>query len=84
MTRRRHEFTAEETAELLDVLDARLRERGVAGSIFVVGGAAIAANRTRRERAAYAAVPGRRPQSPARGRSLSLGPVPEAARVAVF
>lgn len=50
MTRRRHEFTAEGTAELLEALDARLRERGVAGSIFVVGGAAIAANRTRRER----------------------------------
>ena len=49
-SRRRHEFTAEETAELLDELDARLRERGVAASIFIVGGAAIAANHTRRER----------------------------------
>ena len=45
MTSRRHEFTAEETADLLDELDARLRRRGVAASIFVVGGAAIAANR---------------------------------------
>jgi hypothetical protein len=54
MTRRRHEFTAEETAEetaeLLDELDARLRHRDVAASIFVVGGAAIAANHTRRDR----------------------------------
>jgi hypothetical protein len=50
VTRRRHEFTAEETAELLGELDARLRARGVAASIFVVGGAAIAANHTRRER----------------------------------
>ena len=50
MTRQRHEFTAEKVAELLDALDARLQERGVAASIFVVGGAAIAANRARRER----------------------------------
>lgn len=50
MTSRRHEFTVEETAELLGELDARLRQRGVAASIFVVGGAAIAANRTRRTR----------------------------------
>jgi hypothetical protein len=50
VTRRRHEFTAEETEELLGELDARLRARGVAASIFVVGGAAIAANHTRRER----------------------------------
>ena len=50
MTSRRHEFTAEETADLLDELDARLRRRGVAASIFVVGGAAIAANHTRRDR----------------------------------
>lgn len=49
-SRRRHEFTAEETAELLDELDARLRRRGVAASIFIIGGAAIAANHTRRER----------------------------------
>jgi len=50
MTSRRHEFTAEEAADLLDELDARLRRRGVAASIFVVGGAAIAANQTRRDR----------------------------------
>ena len=50
MTSRRHEFTAEETVDLLDELDARLRRRGVAASIFVVGGAAIAANQTRRDR----------------------------------
>ncbi len=50
MTSRRHEFTAEETSELLAELDARLRQRGVAGSIFVVGGAAIAANHALRER----------------------------------
>lgn len=50
MTTPRHEFTAEETAELLGELDARLRARGVAASIFVVGGAAIAANHTRRDR----------------------------------
>lgn len=48
--RDRHEFTAAETAELLSALDERLRARGVAASIFVVGGAAIAANRTRRDR----------------------------------
>jgi len=47
-SRRRPESTAEETAELLDELDARLRQRGVAASICVAGGAAIAA--TRRER----------------------------------
>jgi hypothetical protein len=46
----RHEFTAEETTRLLDELDARLRRRGAAASIFVVGGAAIAANHTRRGR----------------------------------
>jgi hypothetical protein len=50
MTSRRHEFTVEETTALLNELDARLRRRGVAASIFVVGGAAIAANYTRRER----------------------------------
>lgn len=43
----RHQFSAEETAELLGELDARLRERGVAASIFVVGGAAIAATNAR-------------------------------------
>ncbi|MGL5818000.1 MAG: hypothetical protein ACRCYR_10580 [Phycicoccus sp.] len=47
---RRHEFTADQVAELLAELDARLCQRGVRASIFVVGGAAIAANRTRRQR----------------------------------
>ncbi len=42
-----HQFTAEETAELFAELSARLRERGVAASIFVVGGAAIAATHAR-------------------------------------
>jgi hypothetical protein len=37
MTSRRHEFTAAETADLLDELDVRLRRRRVAASIFVVG-----------------------------------------------
>ena len=50
MTSPRHEFTAEETTELLAELDTRLRQRGVSASIFVVGGAAIAASRARRER----------------------------------
>jgi len=45
-----HEFTAEETADLLDELGARLGRRRVAASIFVVGGAAIAANHTRCDR----------------------------------
>jgi len=47
---RRHEFTAEEAAELLGELDARLASRGIAASIFVVGGAAIAAANARRGR----------------------------------
>ncbi len=48
MTRRGgHEFSAEEVVELLAELDARLRRRGVAESIFVVGGAAIAATGVR-------------------------------------
>lgn len=48
MTHRpRHEFNAEEITELLAELDARLRQRGVAASIFVVGGAGIAATGAR-------------------------------------
>lgn len=47
MTDRPHEFTAKETGDLLDELGVRLRERGVAASIFVVGGAAIAVNHSR-------------------------------------
>ena len=43
-------FTAEETTALLGELDARLRRRGLAASIFVVGGAAIAASKARRDR----------------------------------
>ncbi|WP_193604579.1 hypothetical protein [Nocardioides dongkuii] len=46
-----YEFDARETAELLAELDRRLRERGVAAAVFVVGGAAIGATgatRTRR------------------------------------
>ncbi|MEQ6902125.1 hypothetical protein [Nocardioides sp. YIM 152588] len=47
---RRHEFTGVEIAALLDALDDRLRRRGVAAAVFVVGGAAMSANRTRRDR----------------------------------
>ena len=50
MSTSRHEFTAEETAVLLAELDARLRARGIGAAIFVVGGAAMAANNTGRER----------------------------------
>ncbi|HET7388120.1 MAG TPA: hypothetical protein VFJ19_15815 [Nocardioidaceae bacterium] len=45
-----HEFTAEETSELLGLLDQRLRERGLAAAIFVVGGAALAATGVRSDR----------------------------------
>lgn len=38
-----HEFDARLTRELLSDLDQRLRARGVAAAVFVVGGAAIAA-----------------------------------------
>lgn len=38
MTSPRHEFTAEAIAELLAELGARLRQREVSASIFVVGG----------------------------------------------
>jgi hypothetical protein len=47
---RRHEFTATEIEELLSVLDGRLRQQGVAASVFVVGGAAIAATGIRVDR----------------------------------
>lgn len=52
MTRRprTHEFTAQQTRELLAQLDQRLRDRGVAASIFVVGGAAVAATGARGDR----------------------------------
>ncbi|MCW2814410.1 MAG: hypothetical protein JWN84_1865 [Nocardioides sp.] len=45
-----YEFDARETADLLAELDRRLRERGVAASVFVVGGAAIAATGAREGR----------------------------------
>ena len=48
MTDRPYEFTAEEAAGLLDELNTRLGHRGIAASIFVVGGTAIAANHTQR------------------------------------
>ena len=35
-------FSAEQLEDLLDLLDAELRQRGVAGSVYIVGGAAIA------------------------------------------
>lgn len=47
---RRHELTTAAIAELLGELHERLRERGLAASIFVVGGAAIAANHARQDR----------------------------------
>lgn len=50
MTVRPREFTAEEITALLVELGTRLRRRGVAAAIFVVGGAAIAANHTQRGR----------------------------------
>lgn len=50
MTSRGHEFTAEETAELLAELDERLRARGLAAAVFVVGGATLAANHGNRDR----------------------------------
>ncbi len=43
MTSDRFEFSALEIAELLSELDGRLRARQISASIFVVGGAAIAA-----------------------------------------
>jgi len=50
MTSPRTEFTAEEINALLYELGERLGQRGVAASIFVVGGAAIAANHAQRGR----------------------------------
>lgn len=47
MTTRPHEFTTDEIHELLSDLDERLRARGIAAAIFVVGGAAIAASGAR-------------------------------------
>lgn len=48
--RRTFEFNAEEVAQLLSELDQRLRRRGAAASIFVVGKAAIAVSGVRRGR----------------------------------
>lgn len=46
----RYEFNASEVADLLAQLDQRLQRRGVAASVFVVGGAAIAAAGVRSDR----------------------------------
>lgn len=43
----RHTFTAEQVTTLLAELGQRLRKRGVAAAVFVVGGAAIAATNVR-------------------------------------
>lgn len=48
--RERYEFSADEVADLLSQLNKRLQRRGVAASVFVVGGAAVAATGVRRER----------------------------------
>lgn len=47
---RRYEFSASEVEELLGELDQRLQRRSLAASVFVVGGAAIAAAGVRSER----------------------------------
>lgn len=46
----RYEFRAEDVTELLDELDRRLRARGIAAAVFVVGGAAVAATGVRSQR----------------------------------
>lgn len=46
----RHEFTSAEVAQLLAELDRRLERGGVAASVFVVGGAAVAATGVRQQR----------------------------------
>ncbi len=48
--RARWEFSVDEVADLLSLLDRRLQRRGVAASVFVVGGAAVAATGVRRGR----------------------------------
>lgn len=45
-----HEFTADEVRDLLSELDQRMRDRGIAAAVFVVGGAAIAAGGVREGR----------------------------------
>lgn len=46
----RHEFSSAEVAQLLAELDRRLERGGVAASVFVVGGAAVAATGVRQQR----------------------------------
>lgn len=46
----RHEFGAAEVEDLLADLDRRLKRRGVAVSVFIVGGAAVAAAGVRQDR----------------------------------
>src|SRR4051794_17974486 len=46
----RDEFNAKQVADLLDELGRRLQRRGVAASVFVVGGAALAVSGARQER----------------------------------
>ena len=48
--RERYEFSADQVADLLAQLDHRLERRGIAASVFVVGGAAVAATGVRQER----------------------------------
>lgn len=48
-SRDRNQFSAGQVTELLDALDRRLKRRGVAASVFVVGGAAVAATGVREE-----------------------------------
>jgi len=45
-----YEFTAAQVATLLAELDQRLKARGIAAAVFVVGGAAIAARHVREDR----------------------------------
>lgn len=45
--RERYEFSAGQVADLLSLLDRRLQHRGVPASVFVVGGAAVAASGVR-------------------------------------
>jgi hypothetical protein len=46
----RYEFSAEQVADLLADPERRLRRRGIAAAVFVVGGAAVAATGVRRDR----------------------------------
>lgn len=51
------DFTAQQVADLLAELDQRLARRGVGAAVFVVGGAAIAANHLRDGRRPPTATP---------------------------